>query len=94
MFRNFQLGYLKALCFIWLSWSCAAWAISLGSPQLQSRPGEPLRVEIPIRLAAEDSGALDSLKVVLPTKAAYERLGIEPAKHGLPKPCRTINDSG
>jgi pilus assembly protein FimV len=76
MFRNFQLGYLKALCFLWLSWSCAAWAVSLGSPQLQSRPGEPLRVEIPIRIGADESSALDSLKVALPTKAAYDRLGI------------------
>ena len=76
MLPIFQLRLFKALCFIWLSWACSAWAVSLGSPQLQSRPGEPLRVEIPIRIAADESGALDSLKVALPGKATYERLGV------------------
>ena len=76
MLRATQLRFLKALCFVWLSWACTAWAVSLGSPQLQSRPGEPLRVEIPIRITADEQGALDSLKVALPSKAAYERLGV------------------
>lgn len=76
MFKNYQSSFVRALCFLWLSWSCAAWAISLGSPQLQSRPGEPLRVEIPIRISADEKSLLDSLKVALPTKTAYERLGI------------------
>jgi pilus assembly protein FimV len=76
MVRATQLRFLKALCFIWLSWVCTAWAVSLGSPQLQSRPGEPLRVEIPVRIAAEEQGVLESLKVALPSKAAYERLGV------------------
>jgi len=40
---------------------------------LQSRPGEPLRVEIPIRINADEQGALESLKVTLPNKATYER---------------------
>ncbi|MBU3606518.1 pilus assembly protein FimV [Polynucleobacter sp. MWH-Creno-3A4] len=76
MLRTCQLSFVKALCFIWLSWSCAAWAISLGSPQLQSKTGEPLRVEIPIRVAADEESALNSLKAQTPNKAAYERLGI------------------
>lgn len=76
MSRKSPIKYLKALCFVWLSWSCAAWAISLGSPQLQSKFGDPLRVEIPIRMAADEQGALNSLKAVTPNKAAYERLGI------------------
>jgi pilus assembly protein FimV len=76
MFKNYQLSFVKALCFIWLSWSCAAWAISLGSPQLQSKAGEPLRVEIPIRVMADEEGALSSLKALTPNKSAYERLGI------------------
>ena len=78
MSRSSQLSFFKVLCFVWLSWSCSAWAVSLGSPQLLSRPGEPLRVEIPIRIGAEEEGALASLKVVVPNKAAFERLGISP----------------
>lgn len=76
MSRTFQLRCFKALCFVWLSWACTTWAVSLGSPQLQSRPGEPLRVEIPIRITAQEQGTLDSLKASLPAKASYERLGI------------------
>jgi pilus assembly protein FimV len=75
MSRANQFRFLKALCFVGLSWVCSAWAISLGSPQLQSRPGEPLRVEIPIRLNSDEQGALESLKVTLPAKAIYERSG-------------------
>ena len=76
MFRNYQRSLVKALCFVWLSWSCAAWAITLGSPQLQSKSGEPLRVEIPIRVGTDEQGALSSLKVSTLPKASYERLGI------------------
>ena len=68
--------FSKVLCCVLLSWVCSAWAVSLGSPLLQSRPGEPLRVEIPIRLAADEQSDLASLKVVLANKSAYERLGI------------------
>ena len=78
MSRASQLSFFKVLCFVWLSWSCAAWAVSLGSPQLLSRPGEPLRVEIPIRIGTEEEGVLASLKAVVPNKAAFERLGISP----------------
>ena len=76
MLRIGQLSFLKLLCFVWLSWSFNAAAISLGAPQLQSRPGEPLRVEIPIRVGTDEQSALSSLNVALPNKAAYERLGI------------------
>ena len=76
MSRISQLGLLKLLSFILLSWSTLAGAISLGAPQLQSRPGEPLRVEIPIRVTTDEQSALSSLNVVMPNKAAYERLGI------------------
>jgi pilus assembly protein FimV len=75
MLRKTQLGFLKALCFLWLSWACSAWAVTFGSPQLQSRPGEPLRVEIPVRISADEQGVLESLKVTLPSKTAYERVG-------------------
>jgi len=76
MSGSYQLRFLKALCFIWLSCSCAAWAISLGSPALLSKSGEPLRVEIPIRLGADEQAALASLKAGTLPKASYERLGI------------------
>lgn len=76
MFRINRLGFAKFLSVVLLSWSSIAGAISLGSPQLQSRPGEPLRVEIPIRVSADEQSALSSLNVAMPNKAAYERLGI------------------
>lgn len=76
MRRPSQLSVIKALCLVWLSWSCAAWALSLGSPQLLSKSGEPLRVEIPIRLAADEEATLSSLKAAIPPKEVFERLGI------------------
>ena len=76
MLRLSQSSFLKLLSFVLLSWSFNAAAISLGAPQLQSRPGEPLRVEIPIRVGADEQAALSSLNVAMPNKAAYERLGI------------------
>ena len=76
MLRSSQHSVIKVLCFVWLSWSCSAWALSLGTPQLLSRSGEPLRVEIPIRLAADEEAALSSLKAALPPKEVFERLGI------------------
>ncbi len=74
-----RLSTLKVLCFVWLSWSCASWAVSLGSPQLLSRPGEPLRVEIPIRLGVDEDSVLSSLKAGMLNKAGFERLGISQA---------------
>ncbi len=76
MSRPSQLSLIKALCFVWLSWSCSAWAISLGSPVLLSRPGEPLRAEIPIRVGSDEEATLSSLKAALPSKDVFERLGI------------------
>ncbi|WP_114689607.1 FimV/HubP family polar landmark protein [Polynucleobacter necessarius] len=75
MIRINQLG-VRLLCFALLGWSSVAGAISLGAPQLQSRPVEQVRVEIPIRVGAEEQSALSSLNVAMPNKAAYERLGI------------------
>ena len=75
MFRINQLG-LKLLCAVLLCWSSFAGAISLGAPQLQSRPGEPLRVEIPIRVGVDEQSALSNLNVTIPNKSSYERLGI------------------
>lgn len=76
MFRFSQIQFARALCLIWLSWSCAAGAISLGSPKLLSKPGEPLKAEFPIRVGADEQSALSSLNVAIANKAAYDRLGI------------------
>lgn len=76
MSRISRLGLLKLLSFVLLGWSTVAGAITLGAPQLQSRPGEPLRVEIPIRVGVDEQNILSSLNVALPNKVAYERLGI------------------
>ncbi len=76
MFRISQMKFAKALCLVWLSWSCVAGAISLGSPKLLSRPGEPLKVEFPIRVGVDEQLALSSLNVAISNKASYERLGI------------------
>ena len=71
-----RLSFVKLLSVVLLGWSSVVGAITLGSPQLQSRPGEPLRVEIPIRVGTDEQGTLSSLNVAMPNKAAYERLGI------------------
>lgn len=76
MFNALPLYFAKALCLVLLAWSCSVTALSLGSPQLLSRPGEPLRVEIPIRLAPEDQTSFSSLTAAIPNQAAYSRLGI------------------
>lgn len=76
MLRFNTLGLIKFLCLVWLGWSSTVSAISLGSPKLLSKSGEPLRVEIPIRVSPEERGVLASLEANLPTKSAYERLGI------------------
>ncbi|WP_231970578.1 FimV family protein [Polynucleobacter necessarius] len=76
MFRFSQIQFARALCLVWLSWSCAAAAISLGSPKLLSRPGEPLKVEFPIRVGADEQSALSSLNVSIASETAYDRLGI------------------
>ncbi len=76
MFRNSLIKVVKALCLFFLSWSFAASAISLGSPKLLSKPGEPLKVEFPIRVGDDEQSALASLNVGVSNKPSYERLGI------------------
>lgn len=76
MLRFSQIQFAKALCLVWLSWSCAAAAISLGSPKLLSGPGEPLKVEFPVRVGADEQALLSSLTVGIANKASYDRLGI------------------
>ncbi|QWE15774.1 FimV/HubP family polar landmark protein [Polynucleobacter sp. AP-Nino-20-G2] len=76
MFRLGQIKFVKLLCLVWLSWSCAALAITLGAPKLLSRPGEPLKVEFPIKVGQDEQSALSSLHVGISNKVAYDRLGI------------------
>ena len=63
-------------CVFLLSWSGVVGAISLGSPQVQSQAGQALRVEIPIRISAQEQDLLESLKVQMPSPSDYTRLGI------------------
>ena len=68
--------FIQFACIFLLSWSSVASAISLGSPQVQSQVGQPLRVEIPIRVSAQEQDLLESLKVQVPSASDYSRLGI------------------
>jgi len=63
-------------CVFLLGWSSVVGAISLGSPQVQSQAGQTLRVEIPIRISAQEEDLLESLKVQVPGPSDYARLGI------------------
>jgi len=76
MFRLSQINLVRVLCLLWLSGSCSVWAISLGSPKLLSMPGEPLKVEFPLRVGANEQAAIPSLNVAIANKASFERLGI------------------
>ena len=67
---------MKLLFLVFLGWSCIASAISLGPPKLLSSPNEPLRVEIPILVNAEEQSSVATLQAAMPAKAAYDRLGV------------------
>ena len=64
---------------ICIAWSATAGAFSLGTPRVLSQPGQPIRAEIPIRVAAAEQDQLANLQVNNASKAAYERLGISSA---------------
>ena len=76
MLRKSHIQFAKLLCLLWLSWSFSAGAISLGSPKLLSKPGDPLKVEFAIRVGEDEQSLLDSLSVNASNAALYERLGI------------------
>ncbi len=76
MFTMRPTFLIKFLCLISLSWASTVFAITLGSPQLLSKPNEPLKVEIPIRLASDEQVDLSILQVSIPSISAYERLGV------------------
>lgn len=76
MTRVSRLSLIKLLCLTGFCWAGASWAFTLGSPQVQSLAGEPLRVEIPISITADDQALLQSLTVDMPNRSAYEQLGV------------------
>ncbi len=76
MLRKSHIQFAKLLCLLWLSWSFSVGAISLGSPKLLSKPGDPLKVEFAIRVGEDEQSLLDSLSVNASNAALYERLGI------------------
>ncbi|OZA76498.1 FimV/HubP family polar landmark protein [Polynucleobacter sp. 39-46-10] len=59
-----------------LALSTGAFAISLGKANLVSSPGETLRIEVPIELAADEQNLLSTLSASIPPSSEYERLGI------------------
>ncbi len=61
---------------VFIAWSAASSAFSLGTPRVLSQPGQPIRAEIPIRVSAAEQEQLSSLQVSNASKASYERLGI------------------
>jgi pilus assembly protein FimV len=72
----FRLFIRRLFFLVFFAWANVAIAVSLGTPQLLSHPGEPLRVEIPIRIPPGENAELESLKALTPSKGVYERLGI------------------
>ena len=59
-------------CFVWTT----AQAITLGSPVMLSKPGEPLKVEIPVKAKLEDKSSLETISIELVPKSEYDRLGV------------------
>ena len=76
MFNKSLMRFAKLLCLLWLSWSFTATAISLGSPRLLSKPGDPLKVEFPVRVGDDEKSTLETLSVSPSNLALYERLGV------------------
>ena len=63
---------------IGIALSSAACAISLGKGNLVSSPGEPLRIEVPIELAAEEQSLLSTLSATIPPLSAMSDLAFPP----------------
>lgn len=76
MFNKRHMRLAKLICLLWLSWSFTAAAISLGSPKLLSKPGDPLKLEFAIKVGEDEQPLLDTLSVNVSNTALYERLGI------------------
>ncbi|QWD63278.1 FimV/HubP family polar landmark protein [Polynucleobacter sp. MWH-UH2A] len=76
MTRVYRFPLIKLLCLTMLGWTSMSWGFTLDAPQVMSLAGEPLRVEIPIRITAEDQAILPSLTVDLPNGMLYEQYGV------------------
>jgi len=61
---------------IGIALSSSVFAINLGKANLVSRPGETLRVEVPIELGADEQALLSSLSASIPPALTYEQLGV------------------
>lgn len=67
----------------WIALSAGAGAFTLGTPKVLSQPDQPVRAEIPLRLSAADGVQLTDVKIFIPSKATYERLGLAATILGL-----------
>jgi pilus assembly protein FimV len=76
-------GLAAVIGSVCIAWSASSGAFSLGTPRVLSQPGQPIRAEIPLRVAAADQAQLSNLQVINASKSAYERLGISSAIVGL-----------
>jgi pilus assembly protein FimV len=72
-------GLAAVIGCIFIAWSAASSAFSLGTPRVLSQPGQPIRAEIPLRPSAVDQSQLTNLQVINASKSTYERLGIPSA---------------
>ena len=70
-------NWLVLAIIIFFMWP-AAHALTLGSPIILSKPKEPLRAEIPVRIGVEDQADSESLQINPIERTDYERLGISP----------------
>jgi len=75
---NIQMLKFILAGLIGIALSSSVFAINLGKANLVSRPGETLRVEVPIELGADEQGLLSSLSASIPSIGTYERLGVSP----------------
>ena len=70
-------SFLTAIfSFTALAWFNVAGAVTLGSPQLISKPGEPFRTEIPLLLLPDELPLVELMKAEVPSSATFERFSI------------------
>jgi len=73
---NIQILRFIFAGFFSIALSSSVFAITLGKANLVSRPGETIRIEVPIELGADEQALLSSLSATIPPASSYERLGI------------------
>ena len=75
--RQQRLSFFAVfLCLITIGWLQPAIAVSLGSPQVTSRPGEPFRAEIPLLLSPDELPLVEQITVEVPSAATFDRFSI------------------